>query len=91
MDLVIRKSGPVDSAIPFRVLSFGYTLAQQTFAAGVGAPDTVTISINVGREIDNGLEPDEVLIVRLSLVTDDPQIVVSPRQANVTITNNDSK
>ena len=91
MNLAIRKSGPVDSAITFRVLSFGHTLAQLTFAAGVGAPHTVTFPVNLGQENDIGLEPDKVHVVRLSLVNDDSQIVVSPSQANVTITDNDSK
>ena len=91
LNLVIRKSGPVDSAITFRVFSAGFIDEQRTFAAGVGAPNTITISMDVGPDNNIGLEPDVVHVLTLSLVNGDSQIVVSPSQANVTIIDDDSE
>ena len=91
LNLMIQKSGPVDSAITFRVFSPGFIDEQRTFAAGVGAPNTITISMDVGPDNDIGLEPDVVHVLTLSLVIGDSQIVVSPSQANVTITDDDSE
>ena len=91
LDLMIRKSGPVDSAISFRVFSPGFIDEEWTFAAGVGAPNTITISINLGPGNDIGLEPEVLHVLTLSLVNGDSQIEVSPCQANVTITDDDSE
>ena len=91
LNLVIQKSGPVDSAITFRVSSPGFIGERRTFVAGVGAPNTITISMDVGPDNDIGLEPDVVHVLTLSLVNSDSQIVVSPSQANVTISDDDSE
>ena len=91
LNLVIRKSGPVDSPISFRVFSPGFIGEERTFAAGVGAPNTITISIDLDPGNGIGLEPDVVRVLTLSLVNGDSQIEVSPSQANVTITDVDSE
>ena len=91
LNLVIRKSGPVHSAISFRVLSPGFIDEERTFAPGVGAPNTIIISIDLGPGNDIGLEPDVVHVLTLSLVNGDSQIEVSPSQATVTITDDDSE
>ena len=91
LNLVIQKSGPVDSVVSFLVFSPGFIGERRTFVAGVGAPNTITISMDVGPDNDIGLEPDVVHVLTLSLVIGDSQIVVSPSQANVTITDDDSE
>ena len=88
VDLVVRKSGYIDSAITVRVFSPGLLDEQRTFESGFEAPDNVTISLSAPDD-DIGLEPDEVYVVTLSLVTDLGRIVLSPSEANVTIINED--
>ena len=84
VDLVVLKSGYIDSAITVRVFSPGLLDEQRTFEAGFEAPDNVTISLSAPDDTI-GLEPDEVHVVTLSLVTAPGLIVLSPSVANVTI------
>lgn len=84
MNLVVQKSGPVESTIIFRVFSEGFVDEERTFA-GVTGPDTVTISTICPDDVIG----HEVYVVTLSLVDPDPHILVSPSQANVTVTDDD--
>ena len=84
VDLVVVKSGYIDPAITVRVSSPGLLDEQRTFAAGFEAPPNVTISLRAPDD-DIGLEPDDVRVVTLSLVTDLDRVVLSPNEATVTI------
>ena len=90
MDLVVRKSGYIDSAITVQVFIPGLLDEQRTFEAGFEAPDNVTIPLSVPDD-DIALEPDEVHVVTLSLVTSPDRIVLSPSEANVTVIDDDDR
>ena len=89
---MVQKSGPLDSPIAFRVSSDDGLEPPQTvtFEAGVDAPDMITVSYILLDDVI-GLELDQVFTVNLDVVTTNPQIVFSIRQATVTITDNDSE
>ena len=90
VDLVVQKSGYIDSVITVQVFIPELLDEQRTFAAGFEAPDNVTIPLSVP---DDGiaLEPDEVHVVTLSLVTSPDRIVLSPSEANVTVIDDDDR
>ena len=91
LNLVVQKSGPLDSAITFNVLSDGLSIDEtRTFEAGVNAPAAITISIITLNDVI-ALEPDKVNTVTLTLVTPNPQIELSISQATVTEIDDDSE
>ena len=87
---VVRKSGYIDPVITIQVFSPGLLDEQQTFEAGFEAPDNVTIPLSVPDD-DIALEPDEVHIVTLSLVTSPDWIVLSPSEASITVIDDDDR
>ena len=88
---MVRKSGPLDSAITFNVLSDGLSIDEtRTFEAGVDAPAAITISIITLNDVI-ALEPDKVNTVTLTLVTPNPQIELGISQATVTEIDDDSE
>ena len=91
LNLVVQKSGPLDSAITFNVLSGGLSIDEtRTFEAGVNAPAAITISIITLNDVIV-LEPDKVNTVTLTLVTPNPQIELGISQATVTEIDDDSE
>ena len=91
LNLVVRKSGPLDSAITFNVLSDGLSIDEtRTFEAGVDAPAAITISIITLNDVI-ALEPDKVNTVTLTPVTPNPQIELGISQATVTEIDDDSE
>ena len=91
LNLVVQKSGTLDSAITFNEFSDGLVINEtRTFEAGVDAPAAITISIITLNDLI-ALEPDKVNTVTLTLVTPNPQIELGISQATVTEIDDDGK
>ena len=91
LNLVVQKSGTLDSAITFNVFSDGLVINEtRTFEAGVDTSAAITISIITLNDLI-ALEPDKVNTVTLTLVTPNPQIELGISQATVTEIDDDGK
>ena len=86
----VRKSGPLDAPMNFRVFGEGLVDTMRAFDAGIDAPDSVQITFNT---IDNdvALEPSRVFTVSLQIFPSDSQNSLNITETRITIVDDDSK
>ena len=86
----VRKSGPLDAPMNFRVFGEGLIDTIRAFDAGIDATDSVQITFNT---IDNdvALEPNRVFTVSLQIFPSDSQNSLNITETRITVFDDDSK
>ena len=89
VEVVITKSGVVDSEIVVNVTGGGFVVLG-VFPAGSESPNNITISLELPDD-NVALEPDQDIELSLSLVSSSTLVVVGLDRTTVTIVDDDGK
>ena len=89
VEVVITKSGVVDSEIVVNVTGGGFVVLG-VFPAGSERPNNITISLELPDD-NVALEPDQDIELSLSLVNPSPLVVVGLNRTTVTIVDDDGE